>query len=717
MNKFKLGFIGVSLAALFSHAVTAAPTAVPAVDVYGSSSLKFSKIQLEMESTSGYNQMVSYQDQVDINILFNQWSGETGDTYKIYFDGIEVANGPITGSQTTANFTYSKGGRYQMSIAACDSTGCVESPTNELIIADTDGSHLEPLVLNVDPNNKTYNTSQDTVVGTYFVEWGIYGRDFTVDEIPADNLTHILYGFIPICGANQSLKDADSGSHRALQTACSGVPDYEVVVHDPWAAFQKSFSQAGHEYSDPVKGNYAMFMALKQRNPDLKIIPSIGGWTLSDPFYGFTDKANRDVFVASVKRFLNTWKFYDGVDIDWEYPGGGGANAALGNPQQDGQAYVDLMRELRAMLDELEIENGRTYELTSAIGVGYDKIEDVDYGQAVQYMDYIFMMSYDFYGGWSNTPGHHTALYCGAHLSADECNGTGNDSDGNPRLGPAYTTAKGVDLLLSQGVPASKLVVGAAKYGRGWSGVTPDTLTIANNPMSGTASGKLTGTTAQGIWEAGVIDYKGIKVNMLGASGLGINGFEYGYDDQAEAPWVWNKTTGELITYDDARSIQAKGAYVQSLGLAGLFSWVIDADNGDILNAMHESLASGNEPVNRAPIADAGLSQSVEATQIVTLSGESSTDSDGSIVSYSWIQTSGSSVTLSNPTNVTTQFTAPDVTQSEVLGFTLTVTDDQGESNSDSVSITVNPIDVAPENTAPIANIRLQPPLARATQL
>lgn len=164
MNKFKLGFIGVSLAALFSHAVTAAPTAVPAVDVYGSSSLKFSKIQLEMESTSGYNQMVSYQDQVDINILFNQWSGETGDTYKIYFDGIEVANGPITGSQTTANFTYSKGGRYQMSIAACDSTGCVESPTNELIIADTDGSHLEPLVLNVDPNNKTYNTSQDTVV-------------------------------------------------------------------------------------------------------------------------------------------------------------------------------------------------------------------------------------------------------------------------------------------------------------------------------------------------------------------------------------------------------------------------------------------------------------------------------------------------------------------------------------------------------------------------
>ncbi len=72
---------------------------------------------------------------------------------------------------------------------------------------------------------------------------------------------------------------------------------------------------------------------------------------------------------------------------------------------------------------------------------------------------------------------------------------------------------------------------------------------------------------------------------MLGANNTGINGFEYGYDAQAEAPWVWNRTTGELITFDDHRSVLAKGSYAKSLGLAGLFSWEIDADNGDILNA------------------------------------------------------------------------------------------------------------------------------------
>ena len=75
------------------------------------------------------------------------------------------------------------------------------------------------------------------------------------------------------------------------------------------------------------------------------------------------------MFVASVKEFLQTWKFFDGVDIDWEFPGGQGANPSLGNPS-DGATYVVLMQELRAMLDELEAETGRQYELTSAISAG-----------------------------------------------------------------------------------------------------------------------------------------------------------------------------------------------------------------------------------------------------------------------------------------------------------------------------------------------------------
>ncbi|CAH7048188.1 Chitinase A [Vibrio chagasii] len=692
-----------SIALALSGTALAAPTA-PSIDMYGSNNLQFSKIELAMETTSGYNQMVKYHDKAKVDVKFNQWSGTSGNTYNIYFDGVKVATGPITGSQTTASFEYGQGGLFDMEIEACDETGCSKSAPAKITIADTDGAHLAPLAMNIDPNNKSYNTDPNTVVGTYFVEWGIYGRDYTVDNLPADNLTHILYGFIPICGPNESVKSVGGNSYNALMTACQGVNDYEVVIHDPWAAFQKSFPQAGHEYSSPIKGNYAMMMALKQRNPDLKIIPSIGGWTLSDPFFDFTTKANRDTFVASVKKFLNTWKFYDGVDIDWEFPGGGGAAPDLGDPVNDGPAYIALMAELRAMLDELEAENGRTYELTSAIGVGHDKIEDVDYGDAIQYMDYIFAMTYDFYGGWNNVLGHQTALNCGNFMRPGQCDGSGIDENGKPYTGPAYTTDNGIQLLLQQGVPANKLVVGTAMYGRGWEGVLPSTLSDPSDPMTGVGNGKLKGSTTQGVWEDGVIDYKGIKANMLGANNQGINGFEYGYDEMAEAPYVWNRTSGQLITFDDDRSVKAKGAYVRSLGLAGLFSWEIDADNGDILNAMHEGLAGGTtEPVNKKPTASAGADQSVEGPASVSLDGSASKDSDGIIASYAWSQVSGTAVTLTNANAAVASFDVVEVTQQETLTFSLTVTDNEGATSTDTVVVTVNPKDAGPVNTAPVA--------------
>ncbi|WP_373938818.1 glycosyl hydrolase family 18 protein [Vibrio kanaloae] len=704
----RINTCAASIALALSGTALAAPTA-PSIDMYGSNNLQFSKIELAMETISGYNQMVKYHDKAKVDVKFNQWSGTSGNTYNIYFDGVKVATGPITGSQTTASFEYGQGGLFEMEIEACDEAGCSKSAPAQITIADTDGSHLAPLAMNVDPNNKSYNTDPNTVVGTYFVEWGIYGRDYTIDNLPADNLTHILYGFIPICGPNESVKSVGGNSYNALMAACQGVNDYEVVIHDPWAAFQKSFPQAGHEYSSPIKGNYAMMMALKQRNPDLKIIPSIGGWTLSDPFFDFTTKANRDTFVASVKKFLNTWKFYDGVDIDWEFPGGGGAAPDLGDPVNDGPAYIALMAELRVMLDELEAENGRTYELTSAIGVGHDKIEDVDYGDAIQYMDYIFAMTYDFYGGWNNVLGHQTALNCGNFMRLGQCDGSGLDENGEPYTGPAYTADNGIQLLLEQGVPANKLVVGTAMYGRGWEGVLPSSLSDPSDPMTGVGNGKLKGSSAQGVWEDGVIDYKGIKANMLGANNQGINGFEYGYDEMAEAPYVWNRTSGQLITFDDDRSVKAKGAYVRSLGLAGLFSWEIDADNGDILNAMHEGLAGGTtDPVNRKPTAAAGADQSVEGPASVSLDGSASKDSDGTIASYVWSQVSGTAVTLANGNTAVANFDVIEVTQQETLTFSLTVTDNEGATSTDTVVVTVNPKDTGPVNTAPVAVVTAQ---------
>ncbi len=437
----------------------------------------------------------------------------------------------------------------------------------------TDNAEDSENVADNEENNNNSNP-QDYVVGTYFVEWGVYGRNYHVADMPAEDLTHVLYGFIPICGPNTSLQSANPSGYSALVQQCAGKPDYSVVVHDKFAALEKSYP--GDQWDDPIRGNFGQLMKMKQQHPHIKVLPSVGGWTLSDPFFHLAGNAtHRATFVNSVADFLRTYRFFDGVDIDWEFPGGGGANAALGDGS-DYEAYADLMRDLRQALDNLETELDKELYLTSAIGASPQKIANVNYTRAQMYMDYIFLMSYDYYGAWNTELGHQTALYDYSY----------NQQDG------FYTTAS-VDSLIMQGVPSQKIVVGVAMYGRGWSKIQGGSI---DNPFTGSGTSTTTWQGEQvnkvnGTWEDGVLDYKDIVNNYLGGTqGTGINGYQYYYDETAEAPYLWNYSNGSLITYDNPRSTRAKGNYVQQHQLGGLFSWEIDADNGDMVDAMNEGL-------------------------------------------------------------------------------------------------------------------------------
>ncbi len=551
---------------------TSAMAAAPGKPTIGWGEHTYALVEVDNQAIAYKNVVKAIHDQVNVKLSWDVWSGGAATSARILVDGKEVWSGP--GSTRSATFPMSKGGRYKMAVELSNADGSVRSDEKDLLIADTDGSHLAPLHVSMHENNKKYLNTTDKVVGTYFVEWGVYGRNFDVDKIPADNLTHILYGFIPMCGGNginDSLKEI-SGSFEALQKACAGTQDFELVMHDSWAALGESRPGLS-SWSEPYKGNYGQLMALKQAYPDLKILPSIGGWTLSDPFFFMHDETKRARFVASAKKFLKTWKFFDGLDIDFEFPGGGGANPNLGDTSKDGDTYNAILRELRAMLDELEAETGRTYELTSAVSVGEDKIEDVDYGVANNYLDYLFLMSYDYYGGWDLTDlNHHTALH--ASSMRDETR---------------YYTSKGVELIAASGMPVEKMVMGVAAYGRAWSGVRGYQ---GGNPFTGTASGKLKGT-----WEDGVLDYRDIVNNHMRGD------WQYNYDVAAEAPYLFNPVTGGLITYDDSRSTLAKANYALLNNMAGIFHWEIDADNGDLLNAMHEGFghpaADGSLPTPR----------------------------------------------------------------------------------------------------------------------
>ncbi|ACV27901.1 PKD domain-containing protein [Kangiella koreensis] len=120
--------------------------------------------------------------------------------------------------------------------------------------------------------------------------------------------------------------------------------------------------------------------------------------------------------------------------------------------------------------------------------------------------------------------------------------------------------------------------------------------------------------------------------------------------------------------------------------------------------------SSEQEPVNQKPTANAGADQSVDEQTAVTVEG-SGTDSDGSIASYAWTQTSGPQISLGNTSQQNLEFTAPVAKQATSLEFTLTVTDNDGASGSDSVTVTVNPVD---EQKVTLQGVVTDGPIANA---
>ena len=154
---------------------------------------------------------------------------------------------------------------------------------------------------------------------------------------------------------------------------------------------------------------------------------------------------------------------------------------------------------------------------------------------------------------------------------------------------------------------------------------------------------------------------------------------------------MFKPSTGELITYDDERSVKAKGQYVLANKLGGLFSWEIDADNGDILNAMHEGLGHGEgvtPPANKPPVANAGSDVAVTGPATLLLDGSASHDPEKGSLTYSWKQLSGPQAVLGDTTQAKVRVDVNAVSADTALVFELTVTDDHQLTAKDQVVVT-----------------------------
>ncbi|MDR1563929.1 MAG: polysaccharide deacetylase family protein [Oscillospiraceae bacterium] len=351
------------------------------------------------------------------------------------------------------------------------------------------------------------------MAGTYFDPWEWDGR-----SLPDPNLyTHIFYAFAVL----------------------------DLNTHEAKISYTGSYV-AGSDISDA--DNLKMLGQLRQINPNLKLILSVGGAGVE----GFSDmaltQANRDAFVESLVRLKNEFDL-DGFDIDWEFPGA--YDPGLTYRPEDGQNYVYLLRDIRAQF-------GDSISLSIAAPASNWYGQNYNFTQMTPYLDFYNTMTYCLsMGSDLNNCGK------GFHDGNLYSNGSPHSSWGG--VSSAHDT---VQYYLSKGIPASKLAIGiqmpALEY--------PD--------------------KNSNVYYSHNLD----AVQEMIDSGEYI----YRWDSQAHAAYL-EKDGQFTVTYESAGAAREKGAYVLNNGLFGVFSWGMTMDRSDsgVSQAAYEGANGTYTPSNK----------------------------------------------------------------------------------------------------------------------
>lgn len=305
------------------------------------------------------------------------------------------------------------------------------------------------------------STSNDYKIIGYYPSWAAYGRNYNVTDIDATKVTHINYAFANICWNGRHGNPDPTGPNPQTWTCQDeqgrtiNVPNGTIVLGDPWIDAQKSFP--GDRWDQPLRGNLNQLIKLKEQNPHLKTMISVGGWAWSNRFSDVAaSAATREVFANSAVDFLRKYQF-DGIDIDWEYPVSGGLPGNSTRPE-DKQNHTLLLQKIREKLDVAGQEDGKHYLLTIASGASPTYVQNNELDKIAEVVDFINIMTYDFNGGWQSISAHNAPLF---YDSAAGAAGVPNAQ--------SFNVAAGVQGHLDAGVPANKLVMGLPFYGRGWS--------------------------------------------------------------------------------------------------------------------------------------------------------------------------------------------------------------------------------------------------------
>ncbi len=414
-------------------------------------------------------------------------------------------------------------------------------------------------------------SAQKKEIVAYFPEWRVKdAKPYYVKDIEtrgsADKITVLNYAFV--------IPQPDSSGRI--------IPGFLDAYHAYLQVYSAEMSVDGiaDDSTSNLRGQFNQLKKLKERHPDLKIVLSLGGWEGSSYFSDAAlNDESREFFVDEcIKRFITgdlpvmngaggekaAAGIFDGFDIDWEYPVKGGVEAMHHNPD-DNNNLSKLYALFRTKLDSIK----PGYLLTAAVPSTekYGRYYNINYDQ--QYLDWYNLMTYDYRGGWDTLTGHNSNI-----LSSPV------DTTFNRERNSLDKTVHLFNCIY--GVSRSKLVPGAAFYGRGWGNV--DSL---NSGLG------REGSVASGITEEGVNYFADLKKLL-------DNGFSLYWDIHSMAPFLYNPDTRIFWTFDNEKSIALKTHYVEAYNLRGLMFWEISGDDsaGTLVRIIYDGNMPDAEPMN-----------------------------------------------------------------------------------------------------------------------
>jgi GH18 family chitinase len=212
---------------------------------------------------------------------------------------------------------------------------------------------------------------------------------------------------------------------------------------DAWA--DSCLLRGAYDWSSPVQPAYIPNTSLIDiaHAWGVKVIPSIGGWTLSDKFPAIAaDSVKRHRFASQCAHLIRDFKF-DGIDIDWEYPG----YIEHKGTRDDKVNFTLLMQAIRDSIDAVGKTINTKMILSAALGCGDTTMLNIEYDKIKNILDYLNMMTYDFNGTWSEETNHNSPLYV-------------------PAKGAPGSYTRTLAKLTEFGVPPEKINMGVAFYGR-----------------------------------------------------------------------------------------------------------------------------------------------------------------------------------------------------------------------------------------------------------